>query len=145
MRQACRTGASTGYKYLVKAKSTRYGADERFLFLVLAKLFLVLLSEKKLEIFIFFLFFLDMRGRWKFQVLAIHFYSPPPLPFLVEIKRPLARQRMGIYDNLNWSFITTHRVSKNESALAVSFLKRYESPSAKRDSATVPKHQIQKV
>ena len=30
LRQACRTGASTGYKYLVKAKSTRYGADERF-------------------------------------------------------------------------------------------------------------------
>ena len=47
LRQACRTGASTGYKYLVKAKSTRYGADERFLFLVLAKLFLVLLSGKK--------------------------------------------------------------------------------------------------
>ncbi|MCL0044746.1 hypothetical protein M1N16_00790 [Nitrospinaceae bacterium] len=62
LRQACRTGASTGYKYLVKAKSTRYGADERFLFLVLAKLFLVLLSEKKREIFIFFLFFLDLRG-----------------------------------------------------------------------------------
>ena len=57
LRQACRTGASTGYKYLAKAKSTRYGADERFLFLVLAKLFLVLLSEKKLEIFIFFCFF----------------------------------------------------------------------------------------
>ena len=57
LRQACRTGASTGYKYLVKAKSTRYGADERFLFLVLAKLFLVLLSEKKREIFIFFCFF----------------------------------------------------------------------------------------
>jgi len=56
LRQACRTGASTGYKYLVKAKSTRYGADERF-FLVLAKLFLVLLSEKKREIFIFFCFF----------------------------------------------------------------------------------------
>ena len=47
LRQACRTGASTGYKYLAKAKSTRYGADERFLFLVLAKLFLVLLSGKK--------------------------------------------------------------------------------------------------
>ena len=47
LRQACRTGACTGYKYLVKAKSTRYGADERFLFLVLAKLFLVLLSGKK--------------------------------------------------------------------------------------------------
>jgi len=30
LRQASRTGASTGYKYLVKAKSTRYGADERF-------------------------------------------------------------------------------------------------------------------
>ena len=54
LRQACRTGASTGYKYLAKAKLTRYGADERFLFLVLAKLFLVLLSEKKREIFIFF-------------------------------------------------------------------------------------------
>ena len=47
LRQACRTGASTGYKYLAKAKSTRYGADERFLFLVLAKPFLVLLSGKK--------------------------------------------------------------------------------------------------
>ena len=57
LRQACRTGASTGHKYPVMAKSTRYGADERFLFLVLAKLFLVLLSEKKLEIFIFFCFF----------------------------------------------------------------------------------------
>ena len=57
LRQACRTGASTGHKYPVMAKSTRYGADERFLFLVLAKLFLVLLSEKKLEIFIFFFFF----------------------------------------------------------------------------------------
>jgi len=30
LRQACRTGASTGYKYPVMAKSTRYGADERF-------------------------------------------------------------------------------------------------------------------
>ena len=58
LRQASRTGASTGYKYLVKAKSTRYGADERFfLFLVLAKLFLVLLSEKKRKIFIFSFFF----------------------------------------------------------------------------------------
>ena len=57
LRQACRTGASTGYKYLAKAKSTRYGADERFLFLVLAKLFLVLLSETKRKIFIFFCFF----------------------------------------------------------------------------------------
>ena len=47
LRQASRTGASTGYKYLAKAKPTRYGADERFLFLVLAKLFLVLLSGKK--------------------------------------------------------------------------------------------------
>ena len=47
LRQACRTGASTGHKYPVMAKSTRYGADERFLFLVLAKLFLVLLSGKK--------------------------------------------------------------------------------------------------
>ena len=62
LRQACRTGASTGYKYLVKARSTRYGADERFLFLVLAKLFLSALIGEKTENLYFFLFFLDLRG-----------------------------------------------------------------------------------
>ena len=61
LRQACRTGASTGYKYLAKAKSTRYGADERFLFLVLAKLFLVLLSEKNRES-LFFPVFSQLEG-----------------------------------------------------------------------------------
>ena len=56
LRQACRTGASTGYKYLAKAKVDAIWRRRAFLFLVLAKLFLVLLSEKKRKIFIFFCF-----------------------------------------------------------------------------------------
>ena len=56
LRQACRTGASTGYKYPVKAKSTRYGADERFLF-SLGKAVPCALIGKKTEIFIFSCFF----------------------------------------------------------------------------------------
>ena len=48
LRQACRTGASTGHKYPVMAESRRDVAPTSvFLFLVLAKLFLVLLSGKK--------------------------------------------------------------------------------------------------
>ena len=62
MRQACRTGASTGYKYLVKAKSTRYGADERFLVSSLGKAVPCALIGVKTENLYFFLFFLDLRG-----------------------------------------------------------------------------------
>ena len=58
LRQACRTGASTGYKYLVKAKPTRYGADERFFVPSLGKAVPCALIGKKTEIFIFSCFFL---------------------------------------------------------------------------------------
>jgi hypothetical protein len=57
LRQACRTGASTGYKYLVLAKSTRYGADERFFVFSLGKAVPSALIGKKTEIFIFSCFF----------------------------------------------------------------------------------------
>ena len=57
LRQACRTGASTGYKYLAKAKSTRYGADERFFVFSLGKSVPCALIGKKTEIFIFSCFF----------------------------------------------------------------------------------------
>jgi len=56
LRQACRTGASTGYNYLVKAKSTRYGADERF-FSSLGKAVPCALIGVRRKIFIFFCFF----------------------------------------------------------------------------------------
>jgi hypothetical protein len=51
-------------RYLVMAKSTRHGADERFFvcFGFWQNCSLVLLSEKKRETFVFFLFFLDLRG-----------------------------------------------------------------------------------
>jgi len=58
LRQACRTGASTGYKYLAKAKSTRYGADERFFVSSLGKAVPCALIGEKTEIFIFSCFFL---------------------------------------------------------------------------------------
>ena len=57
LRQACRTGASTGHKYPVMAKSTRYGADERFFISSLGKAVPCALIGKKTEIFIFFCFF----------------------------------------------------------------------------------------
>ena len=57
LRQACRTGASTGYKYPVMAKSTRYGADERFVVFSLGKAVPCALIGKKTEIFIFSCFF----------------------------------------------------------------------------------------
>ena len=62
LRQACRTGASTGYKYLAKAKSTRYGADERFFVSSLGKAVPCALIGVKTENLYFFLFFLDLRG-----------------------------------------------------------------------------------
>ena len=58
LRQACRTGASTGYKYLAKAKSTRCGADERFFVSSLGKAVPCALIGEKTEIFIFSCFFL---------------------------------------------------------------------------------------
>lgn len=58
LRQASRTGASTGYKYLVKAKSTRYGADERFFVYSLGKTVSCALIGEKSENLYFFLFFL---------------------------------------------------------------------------------------
>jgi len=58
LRQACRTGARTGYKYLAKAKSTRCGADERFFVSSLGKAVPCALIGKKTEILIFSCFFL---------------------------------------------------------------------------------------
>ena len=57
LRQACRTGASTGYKYLAKAKLTRYGADERFVVFSLGKAVPCALIGEKPGIFIFSCFF----------------------------------------------------------------------------------------
>ena len=57
LRQACRTGASTGHKHPVMAKSTRYGADERFFVFSLGKAVPCALIGKKKEIFIFSCFF----------------------------------------------------------------------------------------
>jgi len=57
LRQACRTGASTGHKHPVMAKSTRYGADERFFVFSLGKAVPCALIGKKTEIFIFSCFF----------------------------------------------------------------------------------------
>ena len=63
LRQNRRTDALSRYDYLEKAKSTRYGADERFFISSSANLFLVLVSERKQKIFIFFsVLFLDSRG-----------------------------------------------------------------------------------
>ena len=62
LRQACRAGASTGYKYLAKARSTRYGADERFFISSLGKAVPCALIGDKTENLYFFLFFLDLRG-----------------------------------------------------------------------------------
>ena len=57
LRQACRTGASTGYKYLAKAKSTRYGADERFFISSLGKAVpCALIGEKTGNLYFFSVF-----------------------------------------------------------------------------------------
>ena len=57
LRQACRTGASTGYKYLAKAKLTRYGADERFFVFSLGKAVpCALIGEKTGNLYFFSVF-----------------------------------------------------------------------------------------
>jgi len=57
LRQACRTGASTGHKYPVMAKSTRYGADERFFISSLGKAVpCALIGEKTGNLYFFSVF-----------------------------------------------------------------------------------------
>ena len=57
LRQSSRTGASTGYKYPVMTKSTRYGADERFFVFSLGKAVPCALIGEKTGNLYFFLFF----------------------------------------------------------------------------------------